>query len=65
MSKRVLQENKARQFFRKSNISYPLIRTRTPFFLITDELSSIKLLCLSIEIAIGMGVLLYVLNRNG
>ena len=29
ISKRVLQENKARQIFRKTNISYPLIRTRT------------------------------------
>ena len=28
-SKRVFQENKARQIFRKTNISYPLIRTRT------------------------------------
>ena len=26
---RVLQENKAGQIFRKTNISYPLIRTRT------------------------------------
>ena len=30
--KRVFQENKARQIFRKTNSSYPLIRTRT-----TDE----------------------------
>ena len=29
ISKRVFQENKARQFFRKTNISYPLIRIRT------------------------------------
>ena len=29
MSKRVFQENKARQIFRKTNISYLLIRTRT------------------------------------
>ena len=29
VSKRVFQENKARQIFRKTNISYPLIRTRT------------------------------------
>ena len=29
ISKRLLQENKARQFFQKTNISYPLIRTRT------------------------------------
>ena len=29
ISKRVFQENKARQIFRKANISYPLIRTRT------------------------------------
>ena len=28
ISKRVSQENKARQIFRKTNISYPLIRTR-------------------------------------
>ena len=28
ISKRVFQENKARQIFRKTNISYPLIRTR-------------------------------------
>ena len=27
ISKRVFQENKARQIFRKRNISYPLIRT--------------------------------------
>ena len=29
ISKLVFQENKARQIFRKTNISYPLIRTRT------------------------------------
>ena len=29
ISKRVLQENESRQIFRKTNISYPLIRTRT------------------------------------
>ena len=29
ISKRMFQENKARQIFRKMNISYPLIRTRT------------------------------------
>ena len=29
ISKRVFQEKKARQIFRKTNISYPLIRTRT------------------------------------
>ena len=29
ISKRVLQENKARQILRKTNITYPLIRTRT------------------------------------
>ena len=29
ISKRVFRENKARQIFRKTNISYPLIRTRT------------------------------------
>ena len=29
ISKRVFQENKARQFFRKAKIFYPLIRTRT------------------------------------
>ena len=28
ISKQVFQENKARQIFRKTNISYPLIRTR-------------------------------------
>ena len=28
ISKRVFQENKERQIFRKTNISYPLIRTR-------------------------------------
>ena len=28
ISKRVFQENKARQIFRKTSISYPLIRTR-------------------------------------
>ena len=36
ISKPVFQENKARQVFRKTNISYPLIRT-PPFCLITDE----------------------------
>ena len=29
MSKRVFQESKARQNLRKTNISYPLIRTRS------------------------------------
>ena len=29
ISKPALQENKARQIYRKINISYPLIRTRT------------------------------------
>ena len=29
ISKRVFQENKARHIFRKTNISYPLIHTRT------------------------------------
>ena len=29
ISKRVFQENKARQIFRKTNISDPLVRTRT------------------------------------
>ena len=29
ISERVFQENKVRQIFRKTNISYPLIRTRT------------------------------------
>ena len=29
ISKRLFQENKARQIFRKTNISYHLIRTRT------------------------------------
>ena len=29
ISKRLFQEDKARQIFRKTNISYPLIRTRT------------------------------------
>ena len=29
ISKRVFQENKTRQIFRKTNISYPLMRTRT------------------------------------
>ena len=28
ISKRVFEENKARQIFRKTSISYPLIRTR-------------------------------------
>ena len=37
ISKRVFQENKARQIFRKTNISYPLIRT-PPFCLITEDL---------------------------
>ena len=31
ITKRVFQENKARQFLLKTNISYPLIRTRTFF----------------------------------
>ena len=53
ISKRVLQENKARQIFRKTNISYPLIRFSenlacfvflkhpfwdSPFYLITDDM---------------------------
>ena len=29
ISKRVLQEKKSRQIFQKTNISYPLVRTRT------------------------------------
>ena len=29
--KRVFQENKTRKIFRKMNISYPLIRTRTSY----------------------------------
>ena len=29
IAKRVFQESKARQIFRKTNISYPLIRTHT------------------------------------
>ena len=39
ISKRVLQENKARQIFHKTNISYPLIRTRTirPFALLPTK----------------------------
>ena len=32
ISKRMFQENKARQIFRKTNISYPLIRTRNVRF---------------------------------
>ena len=42
ISKRLFQENKARQIFRKRNISYPLIHTpiRDSWFcLITDEFS--------------------------
>ena len=42
ISKRLFQENKARQIFRKRNISYPLIRTPmrdSSFCLITDEFS--------------------------
>ena len=42
ISKRVFQENKARQIFHKMNISYPLIRTRA-FCVITDELLIAKL----------------------
>ena len=42
ISKRVFQENKARQIFRKTNTSYPLIRTRA-FCVITDELLIAKL----------------------
>ena len=44
ISKRAFQENKAPQIFQKTNISYPLIRTRTyllhvsPFCLIIDVL---------------------------
>ena len=38
LSKRVFQKNKARQIFRKTNISYPLI---PPFSLITDEVIDI------------------------
>ena len=40
-SKRVLQKHKARQIFRKLNISYPLIRTHaflfSPYGFIVDE----------------------------
>ena len=43
ISKRVFQENKARQIFRITNISYPLIRTRMCFCLITKELMQIKM----------------------
>ena len=32
ISKRVFQENKAREIFRKTNISYPLIRCAYPFW---------------------------------
>ena len=32
ISKRVLQQNKAHQIFRKTNISYPMIRTQHPFW---------------------------------
>ena len=35
ISKRVPQESKARQNFRKTNISYPLIRTRTKIVNVT------------------------------
>ena len=38
ISKRVFQESKACQNFRKTNISYLLIRTRMPFCLIPDEI---------------------------
>ena len=34
----LFQENKARQIFRKTNISYSLIRTRSSFCLITKEI---------------------------
>ena len=38
ISKRVFQENRARQIFRKINISYPLIRRRThTYFLISNN----------------------------
>ena len=43
ISERVFQENKACQIFRKMNISYPLIRTRTyvplPLIWVTFELT--------------------------
>ena len=44
ISKRVFQENKARQIFRKTNIFYPLIRTRT---CANDQLLLITIICYS------------------
>ena len=35
ISKRIFQENKAHQIFRKTNISYPLIRTRTCYIVLS------------------------------
>ena len=64
ISKRVFQQNKARQIFRQTNISYPLIRTRTysggkknpfwdsPFCLITDA----AFIFLCIRFLEGLGV---------
>ena len=43
ISKRVFHENKARQIFRKRNISYPLIRTRIRF-------------CIRFSIILGMSL---------
>ena len=50
ISKRVLQENKARQIFQKTNNSYSLMRTRTSdlkFDFIWFEISDLKFVILS------------------
>ena len=41
ISKRVLQENKARQFFRKTNISYPLREKTSKFGVLSGTLCPI------------------------
>ena len=46
--KRVLQENKARQIFRKTNISYPLIGTRAIWSLVTDFYQILKTISMSL-----------------
>ena len=46
ISKRVFQENKARQIFRKANISYPLIRTlKMENFSLKMELLAVNYCC--------------------
>ena len=58
MAKLLLQENKARQIFRKTNISYPLIGTRACAYQGGGKCSFFKKLEFSIE---NLEVLLFCL----